>query len=169
VQVQGAAHDHDSAVAHILHGLFITDVIGQGNGRFAGVGSGRGTDFQFPMQHDPLGSQFKVAIVCEAEFAFDRQTAERRRSDVEDDVLARGNGDLVTCAGYAAVWPGGSIRPARLSECRRSGILSLNDSECADEQECRQERSKQERAMLRSHGINLRTRIRPRTAAAKRV
>jgi len=30
----------------------------------------------------------------------------------------------------------------------------VNDSEYADEQECWQEQSKQERAMLRTHGIN---------------
>jgi len=30
----------------------------------------------------------------------------------------------------------------------------VNDSEYADEQECWQERSKKERAMLRTHGIN---------------
>ena len=34
-------------------------------------------------------------------------------------------------------------------------FLSLNDSEYADEQECWKERSKKERAMLLTHGINL--------------
>ena len=33
-------------------------------------------------------------------------------------------------------------------------FLSLNDSEYADEQECWKERSKKERAMLLTHGIN---------------
>src|SRR5215475_13919535 len=106
------------------------------------------------MQHDPLGGQFKVAIVCEAEFAIDRQTAQRGRTDVEDDVLARCNGDLVACAGHASVWPGGRIRPARLPGQRRSSFLGLNDSEYADKQECWKERSKKERAMLLTHGIN---------------
>ena len=155
VQVQGSAHDHDSAVTHTLHGLFIRDGVGEGNRRLARVGAGLGADFQFPMQHDPLGGQFKVGSVGEAEFAVDRQTAQRRRSDVEDDVLARGNGDLVTGAGHASVWPGGSIRPARLPGRRRSSILSLNDSEYADEQECWQEQSKKERAMVRTHESTL--------------
>src|SRR5207244_13016692 len=58
---------------------------------------GFGADFQFPVQHDPLGGQFKVSVVGEAEFAVDRQTAQRRRTDVEDHVLAFFNGDLVAC------------------------------------------------------------------------
>ena len=37
-------------------------------------------------------------------------------------------------------------------------FLGLNDSEHADEQECWNERSKKERAMLLTHGINPRTR-----------
>jgi hypothetical protein len=118
------------------------------------MGPGFGADFQFAVQHDPLGGEFEVGIVREAEFAFDGQTAERRRTDVEDDVLARWNRDLVTCAGHASVWPRGRIRPARLSARRRSSFLGLNDSEYADEQECWKERSKKERAMSLTHGIN---------------
>ena len=68
--------------------------------------------------------------------------------------LPAGNGDLVACAGHASVWPGGRIRPARLPGRRRSSFLGLNDSEYADEQECWKERSKKERAMLLTHGIN---------------
>ena len=67
-------------------GFFIIDVVGEGDCRLARVGAGLSADFQFPVQHDPLGGQFKVAIVCEAEFAVDRQTAQRRRTDVEDHV-----------------------------------------------------------------------------------
>jgi hypothetical protein len=37
-------------------------------------------------------------------------------------------------------------------------LLGLNDSECADEQECWKERSKKERAMLLTHGISSVTR-----------
>jgi hypothetical protein len=33
-------------------------------------------------------------------------------------------------------------------------LLGLNDSEYADEQDCRKERSKKERAMVLTHGIN---------------
>ena len=68
--------------------------------------------------------------------------------------LSRGNGDLVASGWHLPVRPGGRIRPARLSDCRRSGILSLNDSEHAAEQECWKERSKKERAMSLTHGIN---------------
>jgi hypothetical protein len=35
-------------------------------------------------------------------------------------------------------------------------LLSLNDGDDADEQECWKERSKKERAMSLTHGINLR-------------
>ena len=93
VQVQGSAHEHDPAVTAVIRSthstdIFVFDVVGEGNGRLARVGPGFGADFQFPVQHDPLGGQFKVGIVGEAEFAVDRQTAQRRRTDVEDDVLA---------------------------------------------------------------------------------
>jgi hypothetical protein len=118
------------------------------------MGPGFGADFQFPVQHDPLGDEFEVGIVREAEFAVDRQTAQRRRTDVEDYFLARWNDDLVTGARHASVWPGGRIRPARPHGRRRSSFLGLNDSEYADEQECWKERSKKERAMLLTHGIN---------------
>ena len=159
VQVQGSAHEHDPAVNAVIRSthstdIFVFDVVGEGNGRLARMGPGFGADFQFPVQHDPLGGQFKVGIVCEAEFAVDRQTAQRRRTDVEDDVLARCNGDLVACAGHASVWPGGRIRPARRLAAGDLRILSLNDSEYADEQECWKERSKKERAMSLTHGIN---------------
>ena len=69
--------------------------------------------------------------------------------------LSRCNGDLVASGWHLPVRPGGRIRPARLPDCRRSGILSLNDSEHAAEQECWKERSKKERAMSLTHGINL--------------
>ena len=159
MQVQGAAHEHDPAVTAVIRSthatdVFVFDVVGEGDGRLARVGPGFGADLQFPVQHDPLGGQFKVGIVGEAEFAVDRQTAQRRRTDVEDHVLAFCNGDRVACDGHLAVWPGGRIRPARRPGRRRSGILSLNDSEHADEQECGNERNKKERAISFCHGIN---------------
>ena len=163
VQVQGSAHEHDPAVTAVIRSthstdIFVFDVVGEGNCRLACMGPGFGADFQFPVQHDPLGGQFKVVIVGEAEFAVDRQTAQRRRTDVEDHILAFCNGDLVACGWHLSVWPGGRIRPARRPGRRRSGILGLNDSEHAAEQECWKERSKKERAMLLTHGINPRTR-----------
>src|SRR5687767_7985121 len=115
------------------------------------MGPGFGADFQFPVQQDPLGGQFKVSVVGKAEFAVDRQTAQRRRTDVEDDFLACWNGDLVACDRYLAVWPGGRIGPVRRPGRRRSSFLGLNDSEYADEQECWKERSKKERAMVLTH------------------
>jgi hypothetical protein len=159
VQVQGSAHERDPAVAAVIRSthstyVFVFDVVGEGNCRLACMGPGFGADFQFPVQQDPLGGQFKVSVVGEAEFAVDRQAAQHRRTDVEDDVLARCNGDLVTCAGHASVWPGGRIRPARLLGRRRFSFLGLNDSENAEDQECWKERSKKERALLSTHGIN---------------
>ena len=140
-----------------LHGLFIRDGIGEGNRRLARVGAGFGADFQFPVQHDPLGGQFEVSVVGEAEFAVDRQAAQRRGLTSRTTSLPAA---MVTLSPARApsVGPSGRIRPARLPGRRRSGILSLNDSECADEQECRQERSKQERAMLVVTESTLRTR-----------
>src|SRR5262245_40431869 len=160
VQVQGSAHEHDPAVTAVIRSthstyVFVLDVVGEGNCRLACMGPGFGADFQFAVQQDPLGGQFKVSIVCEAEFAFDSQTAQRRRTDVEDDFLACCNGDLVACVWDAPVWPGGRIRPARRPGRRRSSFLGLNDSEYADDQECWKERSKKKRAMLFTHGINL--------------
>src|SRR4029077_15272499 len=111
--------------------IFVFDVVGEGDCRLACMGPGFGADFQFPVQHDPLGGQFKVGIVGEAESAVDRQTAQRRRTDVEEHSLVFCNGDLVASGWYLPVRPGGRIRPGRLSACRRSGILSLNDSEDA--------------------------------------
>src|SRR4029077_11186266 len=108
VQVQGAAHEHDAAVTAVGRStragdVFVFDVVGEGNGRLACMGPGFGADFQFPVHHDPLGGQFEVGIVGETEFAVDRQAGQRRRTDVEDDVLVPGNGDLVACLGHASV------------------------------------------------------------------
>ena len=66
VQVQGSAHEHDPAVTAVIRSthstdIFVFDVVGEGNGRLARVGPGFGADLQFPVQHDPLGGQFKVA------------------------------------------------------------------------------------------------------------
>ena len=65
VQVQGSAHEHDPAVNAVIRSthstdIFVFDVVGEGNGRLACMGPGFGADFQFPVQHDPLGGQFKV-------------------------------------------------------------------------------------------------------------
>ena len=122
VQVQGSAREHDAAVTHATHDVFALDVVGEGDGRLARVGAGFAADLQLPVHHDPLGGQFQVGVVREAEFAVDRQTAQRRRTDVEHHVLVSSNGDLVACDGHLAVGPGGRIRPVRLPGRRRSGI-----------------------------------------------
>ena len=44
------------------------------------------------MIHSVVSSR---SIVCEAQFAVDRQTAQRRRTDVEEHIHVRSNGDLV--------------------------------------------------------------------------
>jgi hypothetical protein len=159
VQVQGAAHEHDPAVHAIIRAtdaadIFVFDVVGEGNRRLAGMGPGFGADLQFPVHHDPLGGQLEVGSVGEGQFAVDVQTAQRRRTDVEDDLLACGNGDRLACARHASVWPGGRIRPARRPGRRRPSVLRLNDSEYAGEQEYWNERRKKERAMVLTHGIN---------------
>jgi hypothetical protein len=162
VQIQGSAHEHDPTVNALTRDtrcgntdVFVFDVVGEGDGRFAGMGPGFSADFQFPVHHDPLGGQFEVGIVGEGELALDRHTAQRRRTDVEEHVLVFGDGDLVAGGWHLPVRPGGTIRPTRLSDCRRSGTLSLNDCERAAEQECWKERRKKERAISRTHGMNL--------------
>ena len=44
VQVQRAAREHDAAVTHADHDVFALDVVGEGDGRLAGVGLGFGAD-----------------------------------------------------------------------------------------------------------------------------
>jgi hypothetical protein len=68
--IQGSAHDHDPAVTHCFN-VFARDVIGQGNARIARVGAGLSTNLQLAVQHDPLGGQFKIFFICEAQFAVD--------------------------------------------------------------------------------------------------
>ena len=75
VQVQGSAHEHDPAVTavistHSTH-IFVFDVVSEGNCRLARVGFGFRANLQLPVHHDPLGGQFKIFIVCEAQFAVD--------------------------------------------------------------------------------------------------
>src|SRR5690242_11393307 len=69
-RLQGSAHEHDPAVTHCFN-VFTRDVIGQRNGRIALVGAGFSTNLQLPVQHDPLGGQFQIFVVREAQFAVD--------------------------------------------------------------------------------------------------
>src|SRR6185312_10741892 len=99
VQVQGSAHEHHPAVTAVIRStdsahIFVFDVVGESNGRLARVGGLFSPNLQLPVHHDPLGGQFKILTVCEAQFAFDRQAVQRRRTDVEDHVLASFNGDF---------------------------------------------------------------------------
>src|SRR5206468_426963 len=99
--------------------------------------------------------EFKVGIVCEAEFAVDSQTAQRRRTDVEDHVLAFFNSDLVACDWHLAAWPSGRIRPARLPDRRRTLLLSrLNNSKYAYKKKYWNEQCKKQRAICFYHGID---------------
>ena len=137
MQVQGSARDHDPAVTHARHHVFTLDVIGEGDGRLVRVGARFAADGQLPVQHDPLGGQLQVGIVCEGELAVDGQTAQRRRTDVEDHFLVSANGGLVACDRHLVVWPGGRIGPQRLLGRLSSSLLSAYDSKRADEAECR--------------------------------
>src|SRR5262249_54685138 len=100
-----------------------------------------------PVHHDPLGAQLKVRVICKGELAVDRETSQRRRTDVEDHFLTACNLHLVTCARHLPTRPGGTIRPARRLR-RRSG---MNDSRYADEQECWKKQCRKERAVFFSH------------------
>jgi len=127
VQVQGSTHHHDPAVTavsrstHSTH-IFVFDVVGEGNCGLSRMGLGFGADFQLPVHHHPLGGQFEILIVRKAQFAVDRQTAQRRRRDVEDDVCIVLNGDHSIFGRHLFVRPGSWIRPA-LRAGRRSLLL----------------------------------------------
>ena len=49
--------------------VFVFDVVGQGDGRLLRVGFGFRADFEFPVHHDPLGGQFEIFVIGEAQFA----------------------------------------------------------------------------------------------------
>src|SRR6185436_9684319 len=103
VQVQGSAHDHDPAVNAVIRSthstyIFVVDVVSEGNRRLARVGFGFRANLQLPVQHDPLGGQFKIFVISETQFAVDRQTAQRRRTDIDDNVHTFVNGDSGACA-----------------------------------------------------------------------
>jgi hypothetical protein len=68
VQVQGSAHEHDPAVNFVSRSthstyIFVFDVVREGDCRLARVGGLFSTNLQLPVQHDPLGGQFKILIV----------------------------------------------------------------------------------------------------------
>ena len=111
VQVQRSARDHDPAIPH-AHQLLILDVVGEGDGRLVRVGLRLGADFQLPVQHDPLGGQFQVGLVREAEFAVDRHTVQRRRTDIQEHFLVSWNIDQLPGNRHLVMRPGGWIRPA---------------------------------------------------------
>ena len=88
MQVQGAAREHDAAVAHARSMMSSSlTLLVRVMVALRVWGPGFGADLQLAVQHDPLGGQFKVGIVCEGELAVDGQTAQRRRADVEDHFL----------------------------------------------------------------------------------
>ncbi len=122
VQAQGAAQHHDAAVAHGVD-VLILDGVGQGDGRLAGVGLGLAADVQLAAgQVDPLGRQLQILVVGEAELAVDGQAAERRRTDVEDDVPVPADGHRLARARHLAARPGLGVRPQRrLDPGRRRG------------------------------------------------
>src|SRR6185436_9320524 len=98
VQVQGSAHEHDPAVNAVIRSahstyVFVFDVVSEGNCRLARVWGLFSTNLQLPVQHDPLGGQLKILIVCEAQFAVDRQTVQRGRAGIEDNIHVLVDGD----------------------------------------------------------------------------
>ena len=129
VQVQGSAHQHDAAVTAVIAAhsteIFAFDVVSEGDGRLVRVGLGFRADLQLPVHHDPLGGQFQIFVIREAQFAVDRQTVQRRRSDIEDDVHVPVNGDHGVFGGHLLVRPGGGIGPALRRGWRSSFLLGF--------------------------------------------
>ena len=115
VQVQRAARDHDPAVAHAHHAVFVLDVVGEGDGRLARVGLGLGADVQLPVQHDPLGGQLQVGLSAKLSLPLIVRPLSAGGLTSRSTSLSCGDGDLVACGWHLAVRPGGRIRPARLS------------------------------------------------------
>jgi len=52
--------------------VFAFDVVGEGDGGLAGVRGLFRADLQLAVHHDPLGGEFNVFIVREAQLAVDR-------------------------------------------------------------------------------------------------
>src|SRR5215510_11374741 len=112
MQVQGSAHEHDAAVNLVVRSthstdVFVFDVVREGNCCLAGVRGLFSTNLQLPVQHDPLGGQFNILIVSEAQFAVDRQTVQRRSTDIEDNIHAIVDGDKGAFGWHLLVCPGG--------------------------------------------------------------
>ena len=79
VQVQGSTHHHDPAITAVIRSTgslisFVFDVqAGEGTRRLARVGFGFRANLQLSVHHDPLGGQFKIFIIREAQFAVDHK------------------------------------------------------------------------------------------------
>ena len=67
------------------HRVLTLNVIGQGDRRISRMRINQGADFELTGQCDPLGRQFEVGIVPEAELAVNVEAIQSRRADVEGD------------------------------------------------------------------------------------
>ena len=151
MQVQRAARDHDPAIAHARHDIFVRDLVGECDRRVARVGLSFAADRELAVQHDPLRGQLEVGVVRERELAVDGEPRERRRTHVEDHVPVSADGDLVTGDGQLVVGPCVGIGPARCLGRLGAGHLRSSSGKCRDEAEHGQN---QERARLLKHGID---------------
>ena len=112
VQIEGSAHEHDPAVTRsvvppipLMSSPLTLSVRVMVALRVWGWPFR--ADLQLAVQHDPLGGQFEVLIVREAQLAVDRQTVQRRRTDIEDDVHVLADGDNGVFGGHLLVGPSG--------------------------------------------------------------
>ncbi len=165
MQAQDAPQEHDPAVAHAVD-VFTRDVVGQGDRGLVQIGMGLAADVQLAArQIDPVGLQLEIAGVREAELAVDGQAAQRRRTDVEDDVLVPADRHRVAFAWDLAIGPGRRIRPAR-PVGRRSrrlrrhghghvvvGFLSAGLSPHPEQQRDGNKQGETEQATLRAHDV----------------
>ena len=162
VQAEGSAQQHDPTVAHGVD-VLVLDVVGQGDDGLARVGMGLAADVELAAgQIDPVGPQLEVPVVGEAEPALDRQAAQGRRTDVEDEAPVARDGHRVAFARDLAVGPGLGIGPARRADRRRRGrgrghlhvrvvFLSAGRGRRAERERRRQEPSQTKPARWHAH------------------
>ena len=161
MEAQSSTQHHDAAVPHGIH-IFIGDVVGQGDRCLARIRLGLAADVELAaLQINPVGLQLRIEIVREAELAMNRQTAQGRGIDVEDNVLVPTDRHRAACARHLPVGPGRGIGPARPLGQRRACVcghvhmgvrfLGAGFGPCAEQKGHRKQQSWKQQAKWHVH------------------